>query len=191
MGTENALAEPSPTAANRTEPVAAAPGARPLKIHHFAFYGRASLDDLAPFAAAKVLVEDAGRGVQRKPDSRAARAALKVGPVRRHYVVQFMTGGSRIATRGVDIEMGSAASLLGSMSVREPHTGDQAKFPDIAAAETGFAVKVRPAGKRDGNMPAAADCVASPQRRTFELTVVNGSVIHCVWTWSGRLTMAA
>jgi len=188
MNTKAMLAEASPTAVE-PEPVAGVPAARP-KIHHFTFYGRAKRDDLAAFSAAKVLLESAIKAAPGETDGRAARAGLKAGPMWRHYVVRFMTGG-RIATRGVDIELGSVAPPLGGMSLREFHTGDQAEFPDIGAAQTRFVVKVRPAGKRDGNMPTAAGHVGSPQRGTFDFTVVNGSVTHCVWTGSGRPTMAA
>jgi hypothetical protein len=187
MDTKTMLTEASPTTVDTTEPVAGVPAARPT-IHHFTFYSRAKRDDLAAFAAAKVLLESAVR-TRRETGGRAVRASLKAGPMRRHYVVRFMTDG-RIATRGVDIELGSGPALLGSMSIGKFHTGDQAEFPDIGVAQTGFVVKVSCAGKRDGNMPVAAGYVGSPQRGTLNFTVVNGSVTHCVWTWSGRPIMA-
>jgi hypothetical protein len=179
MDTKTMLTEASPTAVDTTEPVAGVSAARP-KIHHFTFHGRASRVGLAAFAATKVLLESAIKAAPGETDGKAARAALKVGPMRWQCVVRFMTDG-RIATCRDAIEMGSA-SLLGSMSVREFHTGDLAEFPDIGGAGTRFVVKARAPGKRDGNMPVGADYVGSPQRRTFDFTVVNRSLTHCVWT---------
>ena len=183
MDTETILTVASPTAVNTAEAAPAASAARP-KSHHFTFYGRASRNDMAAFAAAKVLLENAMDAAQRKPEGRAVEARLKAGPGRRRYVVRFVPGG-RIATRRGDIELDAAPPVLGSMSLRQLHPGEHAEFPDMKEAQTECVVTVRPAGKRGGNMPFAVSQEGSPRRGTFEFTVVNGSVAHCVWTLSG------
>jgi hypothetical protein len=74
------------------------------------------------------------------------------------------------------------------MSRRERHADEHA---DIEEAQTEFVIAVRLGPKRAGNIPGAISREGSLGQGIFDFTVVNGSLIHCIRTSSGRPTMAA
>jgi hypothetical protein len=131
MDAEIILAERSPRAVNKMEPGVAAAIGRPPNIHHFLFYGQASRNDVAAFAAAKVFFESAVYAKPRETDSRAAKAGPKAGLDGRHYVVRLPIKG-QIAARGID--------LIGKVS-------------DAEEAQSRLVLTVRLDTKQSGNMP--------------------------------------
>ena len=169
MDTDAALTEPAPTAGKASEPLDRVRSAPP-KTHHFILYGRANPSTLSAFAAAKALLESAGRAARRKIDGRAS-AALKLDSVGR-YVVRFTTGG-RAATRGVDGEIEPAIAFFAPDRGIGEHT-------IIDEGETEFAVTVCLGPRRGNNILDAADNKGSRRCSTFDFTVINHSVIHCV-----------
>jgi hypothetical protein len=164
MDAEIILAERSPRAVNKTEPGVAAATARPPNIHHFIFYGQASRNDVAAFAAAKVFLESAVYPAPREAGSRAAEAGPQTGLDGRHYVVRLPNKG-QIAARGID--------LIGKVS-------------DAEEAQSRLVLTVSLDPKQSGNMPAAAGHRGWPGCRIYDLTVVNRSIIPCVRTLSGK-----
>lgn len=175
MDTETALDEAAPTAVNTTEPLDEMPSA-PGKIYHFNLYGRASRGDLAAFAAARALLESAVPAAGRKSDGRTDSVDVRAGPVR-HYVVRFMTGG-RADTPTVDREFDSVPALHGTTSRHHRQTDERA---NVEEPQTRFVITVLLGAKRGGNIPEYVSHEGSPRCGKFDFTVVNGSVIHCVW----------
>jgi hypothetical protein len=164
MDAEIILAERSPRAVNKTEPGVTAAIGRPPNIHHFIFYGQASRNDVAAFAAAKVFLESAVYPAPRETDSRVAKAGPKAGLDGRHYVVRLPIKG-QIAARGID--------LIGKVS-------------DAEEAQSRLVLTVRLDPKQSGNMPTSFDHRGWPGSRIYDLTVVNRSIIHCVRALSDK-----
>ena len=97
-----------------------------------------------------------------------------------------LVAGSQLAASMADF--GSVPPLIGSMSRRERQADEHA---DIEEAQTEFVIAVRLGPKRAGNMPGAVSYEGSLGQGIFDFTVVNGSLIHCIRTSSGRPTRAA
>jgi hypothetical protein len=89
MEADTCPAEGSQWAANKREPGVRATAARPPKIHHLIFYGQASRDDVAAFAATKIFLESTI--YPRETDGGASKSGTKAGLDERHYVVRFPT----------------------------------------------------------------------------------------------------
>jgi hypothetical protein len=178
MDTMTTLAEAVPTAVDSTKPVdevRLAPG----KIYHFDLYGQGSRADLAAFAAARVLLENAIR--RRGRDGKAAGAqheAARVG----HYFARFLTG-SRNAGRAADRKSNSGSPDRDGRSRDYRHRDKPA---DLEEAQTQFVITVLLGPQQRGNMAAAESRHGSPRCGTFDFTVVNNSDIECVRATPGR-----
>jgi hypothetical protein len=145
-------------------------------IRHFSCYGKVSGDDVAAFAAVKVLLE---RAFAAERETHRRTTSLGVDPRRRGYVVRLITNdGTR--TSPIDADLDPEASLLGTMSVEHLDHSAYSGFDNEADARRSVVVRVRPAQSRHVDRPVPAR-LAGRMRGTFEFTVVNGHVTHCVW----------
>jgi hypothetical protein len=137
-------------AATKMEPEAAPTATQPPEIHHFVFYGQASRDNTAAFAAAKVFFESAS--------GRAAKGGPIAGMPGRCYVAWFIPR-AQIAARRVD---------LGH------------EFCDAKEARSKFELKVALGSKQSVNMRAAVGHNGRPGPSIFKLTAVDRGIIHCI-----------
>ena len=167
MDAEIILAEGSQQAANKTKPRVAAATARPPNIHHFVFYGQASRDDVAVFAAAKAFLEGAIYTAPRETDGRTAKGGPKTSFDGRNYIVRLPRKGP-IAARSIYLN---------------------GEFSDAEEAESGLEITVHFAPKQSGDMPAAVGYGGSLGRSIFDFTVINRSIIHCIRALSGGSAM--
>jgi hypothetical protein len=177
INTDIVLDKAPPEAAKTTEPVVEAPAARP-NIRHFFPYGRVGRDDVAAFAAAKVLLESA---IAAERETHSRTSSLKVGPTRQHYIIRLMTGGAG-PTSSVEADL-HPGPLLGTMSVHQVTPDKYAESIDMEHFRTSVWVAVRPPRKGSVDRPVPAS-LPGRTRGTFDFTVVNGNITHCVWVAS-------
>jgi hypothetical protein len=158
VDTEVTVADRSQWVANKTEPEATPTASQPPKIHHFVFYGQASRDDSAAFAAAKLFLESGEDSAPRETGGRAPKGGPKAGVHGRHYVVRFPIK-AEIAARVIDLNR---------------------DFSDAEGAGPEFELTMCLAPKQSSNMLAAVGYKGRPRRSILHFSAVNRSIIHCI-----------
>jgi hypothetical protein len=171
MDAQTTLTQARPRAAktaNIAEPVARPLTTRP-KVHHLISYGSTSRDDAAAFAGAKILLESA-IAAEREP--RIGAANLKKGARRRHYIVRLIASGD-VVVNSANTGLDAGFLPVGTMSVRKSAAG-------MEDARTNVLVGVCPTQLGSVDLPAYSG-LTRRTGRTFDFTVVDGNVTHCVW----------
>ena len=161
------LAQAHPVVAKTAEPAATAPKVQ-SKIHHFTFYNRASCDNVAAFAAAKILVESA---IAAERETNCNAASIKRGSRRQQYTVRWLRGGE-MAMNSKGADLNPPPQLLGTMSMLQFDPGER--------AGRSVKVEIRPAQNASADMSAPGG-LAGRARGTFDFTVIDGKVTHCLW----------
>jgi hypothetical protein len=144
--------------ANKTESEATSTASQPPKTHHFVVYGRASRDDAAAFAAAKVFLESAIDAAPGETGGRPPKGGPMAGVHGRHYVIRFPTK-AEIAARVIDLDR---------------------DFSDAYGAGPEFELTMCLAPKQSSNMLAAVGYKDRPRRSILHFSAVNRSIIHCI-----------
>ena len=150
--------------------------------HHLTFYGRGNPQEIAAFAPAKVLLEGAIAA-----EAGTGKPAFKTGLGPRHYIVRLIAGG-RTAEGEVETQLETTSLFLGRVWIQQPRSEECGELTRTERSETDMVFEVRPARRRYGDTATASNSLTSQTRGVFDLTVVNGSVTHCMDAvlWLGR-----